>query len=88
MTFQSRLKGAAAPIALSIALLAQPAFAQDDASTDTTPAAGATEVASADDNVIVVTGSRLAQAAVTAQPTQSLQGQTLTDLGYTTSARR
>ena len=83
MTFQSRLKGAAAPIALSIALLAQPAFAQDDASTDTTPAAGATEVASADDNVIIVTGSRLAQAAVTAQPTQSLQGQTLTDLGYT-----
>ena len=30
MKFQSRLKLAAAPIAFSVALLAQPAFAQDD----------------------------------------------------------
>ena len=84
MTIHSRLKGAAAPLALSIAFLAQPAFAQDAATDDTAnPAPTATAVASADDNAIIVTGSRLAQAAVTAQPTQSLQGQTLTDLGYT-----
>lgn len=52
---QSRLKGAAAPIALSIAMMAQPVLAQDDDSIAT--------VDSADDAdaVIIVTGSRIAR---------------------------
>jgi len=53
---QSRLKGAAAPVALSIALFAQPAFAQDgetlEAAEDTTTFADAGEL-------IIVTGSRI-----------------------------
>ena len=54
---QTRLKGAAAPIALSVMLAAQPAIAQD---TDTTAAASG-EDAARTDNVILVTGSRIAR---------------------------
>ncbi len=53
---QARLKGAAAPIALSIAMLAQPAFAQDDSETDVT----ANDEADAGP-MIIVTGSRIAR---------------------------
>ena len=56
MKNQSRLKGAAAPIALSIALLTQPAFAQDE-----TPESIADASADADAPVIIVTGSRIAR---------------------------
>lgn len=58
MKIQTRLKGAAAPIALSVALLAPPAFAQEP------PAQDITEPdAPADDElaVIIVTGSRIAR---------------------------
>lgn len=52
---QSRLKGAAAPIALSIMLVAQPVLAQDDTSAELADAADES------DSVIIVTGSRIAR---------------------------
>jgi outer membrane receptor protein involved in Fe transport len=60
VNIQSRLKGAAAPVALCIALLAQPAFAQDQGDSATDTQAGA-EVAANDtaDQAIIVTGSRI-----------------------------
>jgi len=62
---KSRLKGAAAPIALSIALLAQPAWAQDEAA----PESGV--VADDEDGMIVVTGSRIPRTeATSASPLQ------------------
>ncbi|MBO9499357.1 MAG: TonB-dependent receptor [Novosphingobium sp.] len=67
MKIQSRLKGAVAPIALSVALIAQPAFAQDDDDKTPAPAASvspddlATTQTSKEDegDSIVVTGSRI-----------------------------
>lgn len=64
MTIHSRLKGAAAPIALSFALLAQPAFAQDqndtpDESLQPTQVDNQLADNDADDNAIIVTGSRI-----------------------------
>ena len=53
MNIQSRLKGAAAPIALSVALLAQPAFAQNETATDEEASD------SSDGAPIIVTGSRI-----------------------------
>lgn len=53
---QTRLKGAAAPIALAVVLAAHPAVAQDD-TTSQTAAEAATDAD--DDNVILVTGSRI-----------------------------
>ncbi len=57
MKIQSRLKGAAAPIALSIALAAQPAFAQDE----TTEAADTGASLAMDEEVIIITGTRIAR---------------------------
>lgn len=57
MRIQSRLKGAAAPLALSIALIAQPAFAQDGADTAATPASADSDTS----DVIIVTGSRISR---------------------------
>ncbi|WEK48094.1 MAG: TonB-dependent receptor [Candidatus Andeanibacterium colombiense] len=66
MKIQSRLQSAAAPIALCAALLAPPAFAQDDTTepSDTVTLTTDTQLAAtdADDGqVIVVTGSRIAR---------------------------
>ncbi|HZF46872.1 MAG TPA: TonB-dependent receptor plug domain-containing protein, partial [Sphingomonadaceae bacterium] len=55
MKIQSRLKGAAAPIALSIAMMSQPVLAQDDDSIATV------DSAEDSDSVIIVTGSRIAR---------------------------
>ncbi|MBO9499356.1 MAG: TonB-dependent receptor [Novosphingobium sp.] len=82
MKIQTRLKGAAAPVALVIAFLAQPAFAQDDAAAPADSTTATPTLASADDEIIV-TGSRLSQTAVTAQPIQAVEGGTLVDQGYT-----
>jgi iron complex outermembrane recepter protein len=69
---QSRLKGAAAPVALSIALMAQPVLAQDEAvSEDELRASSASEEEEEDDGLIVVTGSRIRQTeATSASPLQ------------------
>jgi iron complex outermembrane receptor protein len=54
--FQSSLKGAVAPIALSIALVSQPAFAQGEVPADDSEEA---EDNSSDGSPIIVTGSRI-----------------------------
>src|SRR5688500_15975214 len=59
MKFQTRLKSAAAPIALSVMLAAQPALAQDEA--EEAEAIETAEAGSEGDEVIVVTGSRIAR---------------------------
>ncbi|WP_260928625.1 TonB-dependent receptor domain-containing protein [Novosphingobium sp. 9] len=72
------------------ALLSSPALAQD-ATQASGQASGQTSFTSTpetvDDataeNAIIVTGSRLGKTAVAAQPTITLQGSTLADLGYT-----
>ena len=60
---QARLRGAAAPIALSFALLAQPAFAQDDSDTEVTAndilENFATTAEPVESEAIIVTGSRI-----------------------------
>ncbi|RYE70787.1 MAG: hypothetical protein EOO81_07335, partial [Oxalobacteraceae bacterium] len=56
MRIQSRLKGAAAPLALSIALVAQPAFAQDSGDAIASDATVVDE-----GEAIIVTGSRIAR---------------------------
>lgn len=53
MNIQSRLKGAAAPIAISVALLAQPVVAQDGA------ASAEASVEAGDEDVIIVSGTRI-----------------------------
>src|SRR3569833_291334 len=74
--------GAAAPLALSIALLSQPAFAQDNANT-TTPDA---QVAAADttENTIIVTGSRIARPQTEASiPVAVVSAEGIQDAGHT-----
>ena len=51
MKLQSYLKGAVAPVALAVVLSGQPVFAQDTADANAADAA--------DDEVIIVTGSRI-----------------------------
>ncbi len=55
VNIQSRLKGAAAPIALSMMLVAQPVLAQDDTSAELA------DTGDESDSVIIVTGSRIAR---------------------------
>lgn len=76
-----------ATLAVALITLAGPgaAWAQDKTTADTAcktlDASG--NCAKTDASEIVVTGSRLGQVSVTAQPIQSIQGTTLSDLGYT-----
>ena len=59
MKIQSRLKGATAPIALSIALVAQPTLAQDEVTAEDILNDSAEVETDTDDAPIVVTGSRI-----------------------------
>ncbi|MBT2134710.1 TonB-dependent receptor [Croceibacterium sp. LX-88] len=64
MNIQTRLRGAAAPIAISIALLSHPVLAQDEASAEQPPAdvrppESGQAVSAGDEGTIVVTGSRI-----------------------------
>ncbi len=78
MKKQTTLKGAAAPIALACALLAQPAFAQDDT------AGSGVQVADADDGAIIVTGSRIARPQVESSvPVAVVSAETIKDAGHT-----
>lgn len=67
MNIQTRLKGATAPIALSIALVAQPVLAQDDDGTITAGELGGEFQVdtTSSDAAIVVTGSRIRRSAFT-----------------------
>ena len=80
MKFQSRLKLAAAPIALSVLLAAQPAFAQDE------PVLGEEDEATdeGEGNAIIVTGSRIARPdLVSTVPITSIAGETFIEQGNT-----
>jgi outer membrane receptor protein involved in Fe transport len=82
VNFQTRLKSAAAPIALSVMLAAQPALAQE---TDETAAeAAADQDASGSDEVIVVTGSRIARPEFSLpNPVVTLGGEAIEQSGET-----
>lgn len=90
MKIQSRLKGAAAPIALSLALLAQPALAQDDGSSSSSSGSSdenSTPTYTGADNVIVVTGSIVRNpAAATASPVVSVTSEDLDARGVSSIA--
>ncbi|HEY6815423.1 MAG TPA: TonB-dependent receptor plug domain-containing protein, partial [Croceibacterium sp.] len=76
MNQQSRLKGAAAPIALIAAFAAQPALAQAD------PVIGAAEAAEDEGEAIVVTGSRISRHDLESTvPIASISGETFIQQG-------
>jgi len=80
---QTHLKGAAAPITLSIALLAQPALAQDEeTSVDISSPPVATN--QPEEQMIVITGSRIRRDSFdTTQPTMVVGSDTIDNLGLT-----
>ena len=84
MKFQTRLKGATAPIALSIILAAQPVFAQDTDQVEQQAPEEPGAEAVPTDTAIVVTGSRIASPTVeSAAPLQILDDQVIDDAGAT-----
>lgn len=92
MTLRSALKGACAPLALSIVLLSQPALAQNSTDNGAAKAASKKKQTKKKTTVttpttkgqeIIVTGSRLATINVTDQPVETISGETITSQGYT-----
>ena len=80
VNLQTRLKGATAPIALSIMLVAQPALAQDAEDAATATVADA----SGSDEVIVVTGTRIARREFSLpNPVVTLSGEAIEQSGET-----
>ena len=80
VNLQTRLKGATAPIALSIMLVAQPALAQDAEDAATATAADAP----GSDEVIVVTGTRIARREFSLpNPVVTLSGEAIEQSGET-----